>query len=237
MFYTYNQNNSGGRFTVNKSVGQYVIIEADSPSQADDAAEVRAGIYFDGCDNGRDCNCCGDRWYRQYSEDGTKEPMIYDKTIEEFKKDPGLGLFRSEMVIHIYYQDGRHEKVAFDAGKAIDKKRAKERQEAKKLWGNYFSLSMGVRNKNPIRFYQHKNWEGEYTDTFYDKSGNLSIEKGLKFHNFGVLSFASENKKEVEQFMSGARKVMEIAKLAVMETPSELGAQGEGMKAVAKLFK
>lgn len=37
--------------------------------------------------------------------------------------------------------------------------------------------------------------------------------------------------------MSGARKVMEIAKLAVMETPSELGAQGEGMKAVAKLFK
>lgn len=73
MFYAYRQNNSGGSFygPIN------VIIEADSAEEADHIATTHADspIYFDGCSIGRDCDCCGDRWYRAY--DGHAEPLVY----------------------------------------------------------------------------------------------------------------------------------------------------------------
>lgn len=238
MFYTYNQNNSGGSFVSNESVGQYVIVEADSSEEANELAERVPGLYFDGCDNGMDCSCCGDRWYRQYSDtDGEKEPKIYDKTIEEFKKDPGMFAFREQMDIHIYYKDGEHEQVTFDAGKAIEKKKAEKRKIARKLWGNFFSLYMGTRNKNPIRFYEHKYEWGEGKSTFYDKAGNLSIEEGLSFNDdFGVVSFSSANKKEVIEFMEGAEEVLAEARRAALEMEYSENANGMGRKAAAKLL-
>lgn len=55
-FYEYVQNNSGGKFTVNKFLCHRVIIEADEKLEA-------LGGYFDG---EGDCPCCGDRWYRAH---------------------------------------------------------------------------------------------------------------------------------------------------------------------------
>lgn len=47
-----------------------------------DEANARAkgiGLYFDGVDDGRDCECCGDRWYEKWSDsDGqAEEPTVY----------------------------------------------------------------------------------------------------------------------------------------------------------------
>ena len=79
-FYTYNQNNSGGSFT---GPAKYVVIEASSANVANAIAEDH-GLYFDGCETGEDCSCCGDRWYRPYSYDIKDRPTIYGDTIEEF---------------------------------------------------------------------------------------------------------------------------------------------------------
>lgn len=65
MFYTYQQNNSGGWFDTTDALDVIVVIEADTYRQAN-ARAMRLGIYFDG--HG-DCRCCGNRWSAQWSED------------------------------------------------------------------------------------------------------------------------------------------------------------------------
>jgi len=74
MFYTFRQNNSGGYY----SGPQYIIIEAADAEEANERSQSTQ-IYFDGASNdGPDCPCCGDRWYRAYSNDkGTDQPEIY----------------------------------------------------------------------------------------------------------------------------------------------------------------
>lgn len=62
-FYEYTQNNSGGSFIINDNVDTVVTIQARSEDEANHRAE-QIGIYFDGCESGRDCDCCGDRWVR-----------------------------------------------------------------------------------------------------------------------------------------------------------------------------
>ena len=76
MFYTYSQNNSGGSFDIDAENGlaHYVIIEADSMEEANEKA-TSIGIYFDGVEDGMDCECCGDRW--SSDPDEYKTPMIY----------------------------------------------------------------------------------------------------------------------------------------------------------------
>jgi hypothetical protein len=71
-FYHYRQNNSGGHFDVDEEVSINVCIEASSVSAADARAE-NVGIYFNGCDTGQDCSCCGDRWYTACSEEGSTD--------------------------------------------------------------------------------------------------------------------------------------------------------------------
>jgi hypothetical protein len=61
-FYEFKQNNSGGSFDVNDKLTNHVIIQANSESEAIQKAE-NMGVYFDGCEKGMDCECCGDRWY------------------------------------------------------------------------------------------------------------------------------------------------------------------------------
>lgn len=70
MFYTFYQNNSGGYF----EGPTMVIIEAHSADEANEIAEERAGIYFDGVALGRDCWCCGDRWYRVHHGEDVLDP-------------------------------------------------------------------------------------------------------------------------------------------------------------------
>lgn len=60
-FYDYHQNNSGGSFDVDDKVCHQVVVEAKSADEANEIA-MDLGIYFDGCSEGMDCNCCGDRW-------------------------------------------------------------------------------------------------------------------------------------------------------------------------------
>ncbi len=54
--------------------------------KADAIAEV-IGIYFDGCDLGKDCDCCGDRWGRAWSDDATDSPMWYDEPLVRCDED------------------------------------------------------------------------------------------------------------------------------------------------------
>jgi hypothetical protein len=110
MFFTYAQNNSGGVFT---GPALYVIVEAHSAGGADLVAQSRAGVYFDGCENGNDCSCCGDRWYATHG-DGDPEPRIYGKPIATARHD-GLRsdgyIERAGAYAVIHYADGRTEVV------------------------------------------------------------------------------------------------------------------------------
>lgn len=62
-FYEFHQNNPGGFF--DKNMPRYLWIEASSKDEACEIAEEH-GVYFDGIDEGIDCPCCGDRWYRPW---------------------------------------------------------------------------------------------------------------------------------------------------------------------------
>ena len=61
-WYEFRQNNSGGSFHINDAVSVLVLIQAASAREANTKAQD-IGIYFNGCRDGRDCDCCGDRWY------------------------------------------------------------------------------------------------------------------------------------------------------------------------------
>lgn len=65
QWFTYSQNNSGGRF--HKDMPLYLHVEAPSADMAN-ARAVEQGAYFDGCEQGMDCECCGDRWSDAYGE-------------------------------------------------------------------------------------------------------------------------------------------------------------------------
>jgi len=83
MFFTFEQNNSGGSFAYDEPAGitVNVIIEAANAAEANDKAE-EIGLYFNGCRDGRDCECCGDRWYATY-DDGDLKPSVYGKALGE----------------------------------------------------------------------------------------------------------------------------------------------------------
>ncbi len=105
MFFTYHQNNSGGHFHEDpeKGIGAFVIIEAKNASAAEDKA-LDIGLYFNGVEEGQDCECCGDRWYG--SSDEAEVPSIYGKNVLE----TGYGsYFGHDSYIH--YLDGKIEKV------------------------------------------------------------------------------------------------------------------------------
>ncbi len=103
-FYEFHQNNSGGSFEVDDAhgIGPRVWIEGASVADAITRAET-IGIYFDGCAIGRDCPCCGDRWYKPWRDDGSLQPEIdseYD--------------FNWHPTVYVHRRDGeieRHVKV------------------------------------------------------------------------------------------------------------------------------
>lgn len=105
MFFTFHQNNSGGSFT---GPAKFVIIEAENAETANALAEVK-GLYFDGCETGEDCPCCGDRWYRVGGYDGNNEPMIYGwkvdfSNVEKFVSDyKEYSEFENMPIIQIYH--------------------------------------------------------------------------------------------------------------------------------------
>ena len=106
QFFTFRQNNSGGRFRYDKNLTETVVIEAINAADANAKAEA-LGIYFDGVEGGSDCQSCGDRWDRVYDSDGTDKPMYYgDEITEDYK--PRYGGFgnQEEPFAYIHYYDG-----------------------------------------------------------------------------------------------------------------------------------
>lgn len=81
-FFHYSQNNSGGKFDIDedRGISVNVIVEAANSEEADCRAE-EIGLYFNGADEGKDCSCCGDRWYTVYGE-GSEAPAYYGELID-----------------------------------------------------------------------------------------------------------------------------------------------------------
>lgn len=81
-YFTYDQNNSGGTFDhdADAGIGYNVVVEAGDWEEADRRAQA-IGLYFNGCDYGMDCPCCGDRWYSARGDKPDPEPMAYGKPI------------------------------------------------------------------------------------------------------------------------------------------------------------
>lgn len=112
MFYHYNQNNSGGHFILNEETGitNHVIVEADTPAKADERAE-EIGVYFDGCEDGQDCPCCGDRWCTASDWNSDETPKVYNTPVEEFNvtKQEMMWIKTPGREIAVHYLDGRIE--------------------------------------------------------------------------------------------------------------------------------
>jgi hypothetical protein len=61
-FYMWRQNNTGGSFITDGDLSRFVVIEAKNYAKAEEKA-LNLGVYYNGVDSDRDCECCGDRWY------------------------------------------------------------------------------------------------------------------------------------------------------------------------------
>lgn len=81
-FYHYSQNNSGGAFDYDENLGltHHVVIEAADELEADARFEGIGG-YFNGGEDGIDCECCGDRWYPTSSYYVADYPHIYSREL------------------------------------------------------------------------------------------------------------------------------------------------------------
>ena len=108
MFFTYNQNHSGGYFVEDLEAGicESVIIEAGNADEAG-VKLGRIGESVSGFNNY--CPCCGERWSTDWmdDDDGTETPEIYGESVSLLKK----ASFRTQCFIH--YEDGRKEHVQF----------------------------------------------------------------------------------------------------------------------------
>lgn len=95
-YYIFTQNNSGGSFDEIEGKRD-LLIQAKNSEEANNIAQS-LGVYFNGVEDGGDCDCCGDRWYPT-SENNTVENidieyysdyLIYDENylkIKEYRKD------------------------------------------------------------------------------------------------------------------------------------------------------
>ena len=69
----------------------------------DHATEIAtaAGMHFHGVDAGRDCSCCGDRWYYIADEHDSLEDALLDITRDDIMRDS----MRSDSVPHYIVVD------------------------------------------------------------------------------------------------------------------------------------
>lgn len=106
MFYTFDQNNSGGEWVIDpkRGIGHFVIVEAKSEDEATAKAEA-IGLYFDGFG---DCPCCGTRW--SGCQIGTDEPSINGAPVlieGDVAKRISAWCWFAEGEGYIHYMDGR----------------------------------------------------------------------------------------------------------------------------------
>ena len=108
-FYMWDQNNSGGSFVVDEDISHRVVIEADTYEEAE-AKALDFGIYYDGVEEGFDCDCCGDRWYSGYELEDTLKGENLDEFLQEVATK--WGWKNPDIILH--YADGT--KKTFDKG-------------------------------------------------------------------------------------------------------------------------
>lgn len=106
-WYCFTQNNSGGSFDFNEQDGitHHVVIEADDATEANYRAG-RIGIYFNGCETGSDCPCCGDRWSEAWRDEGTPEPMVYNEPADKYTSHWGNGWMDDGKEIAVHPKNG-----------------------------------------------------------------------------------------------------------------------------------
>lgn len=108
-FYEYHQNNSGGRFDL--ELGENVYIQATTADEANSIAQNN-GIYFDGVEDGRDCQCCGDRWYEADFGDKVNSDAISItvKKILSNEIDTKIAIIFHDEVIISFERNGKDNK-------------------------------------------------------------------------------------------------------------------------------
>lgn len=99
-YFEYRQNNSGGSFHVDDKVCQYVIIEANSVEDANKKA-LELGLYWNGVEEDRDCECCGDRWYPADSKIELEDNEEIEEYIKRITRWPNL-----KPTARIFYRNG-----------------------------------------------------------------------------------------------------------------------------------
>lgn len=93
LWFTFNQNNSGGYFIENDEVDHYVMIQAPS---AKDAMQ-KADDIFSG--NSDFCECCGERWHVSISDnDGSELPEVYGESITNIDSSS----YRERAICHLW---------------------------------------------------------------------------------------------------------------------------------------
>lgn len=99
-WYRFDQNNSGGSFVENDMVCHNVLIQAANADAAN-AKAIEVGIYFNGCSDGRDCDCCGDRWHE------TNYPLsIGDRSPPQYALEEYSKWSWTDPVAILYYANG-----------------------------------------------------------------------------------------------------------------------------------
>ena len=114
MYYHFRQNNSGGSFHFDdRGITINVIVEAESERVAIARAED-IGLYFDGCEKGMDCDCCGDRWSVPWGEPDAV-PSVYGVPLAEITLESWqLPWSKDGRETAVHFADGRVE--WFDVG-------------------------------------------------------------------------------------------------------------------------
>jgi hypothetical protein len=97
-FFHFPQNNSGGGFHITDKLAHHVVIEASNAEFANIKLKALGG-YFDGCNTGIDCGCCGDRWERVSDSDGQESPSLYSIYVWLYEAND-----QNRVVVH--YADG-----------------------------------------------------------------------------------------------------------------------------------
>lgn len=104
MFYTYDQNNSGGYYIQNGIVDIFVIVEGDT---VEEIIEKAKDIFEDYSEY---CPCCGERWDLDiWGETLDDEPLVYDIPAREFKDN-----FWKYGNVIIYYKNGMKEIIPIE---------------------------------------------------------------------------------------------------------------------------
>ncbi len=111
-WFHFSQNNSGGSFVVDDKLASRLFVQEENADRAVSFAE-NLGVYFDGVNQGRDCPCCGDRWYYphiinfplRYSE------MNIFETVEEYAQFMANEYGWTTPDAYIYYKNGQITKI------------------------------------------------------------------------------------------------------------------------------